>query len=471
MTANKTLFDKIWDAHEILCSDGGQSLLWIDRHFVHEGSFHAFNKLNGRDLPLRHPELTFGLADHYVPTHTRNTALVPEKIRQVIEQLVSNTSQHGVTLLGLDDPRQGIVHVVGPELGITLPGLIMVCGDSHTSTHGALGALAFGIGASEVAHVLATQTLWQYKPKSMRIIIDGDLSPGVSAKDIALHWIAKLGAESARGHAVEYCGTAVDAMSIEARLTLCNLTIEGGARCGMIAPDEKTFTYLQDRPFAPKGKALDQAMDYWKKLKTDNDAVFDREFRFNAADIAPTVTWGVSPEQALPISASVPDPSKIASSEDAQQVQDSLDYMGLVPGQPLTDVKIDQVFIGSCTNGRLEDLRSAASILKGRKSKVPGIVSPGSTQVKKAAEAEGLDQIFISAGLEWHESGCSMCVGMNGDLVASGQRCASSTNRNFKGRQGPGSRTHLMSPMMVAAAAISGNLADVREFISQSTVA
>jgi 3-isopropylmalate/(R)-2-methylmalate dehydratase large subunit len=303
----------------------------------------------------------------------------------------------------------------------------------------------------------------------MRIRIEGELAAGVSAKDIALHWIAMLGADSARGHAVEYSGTAVDAMSIEARLTLCNLTIEGGARCGMIAPDEKTFSYLQDRPFAPEGNVFEQAMEYWKELKSDKDAVFDREFKLNAADIGPTVTWGVSPEEALPISAAVPDPSKMASSEDARQAQASLDYMGLLPGQLLTDVKIDQVFIGSCTNARLEDLRSAASILRGRKSKVPGIVSPGSTQVKKAAEAEGLDQVFIGAGLEWHESGCSMCVGMNGDLVASGQRCASSTNRNFKGRQGPGSRTHLMSPMMVAAAAVAGNLTDVREFISQPT--
>jgi 3-isopropylmalate/(R)-2-methylmalate dehydratase large subunit len=465
MAENRTLFDKIWDAHEIARADDGQSLLWIDRHFVHEGSFHAFNKLADRNMPVRHPELTFGVADHYVPTHTRNATLLPEKIRQVIDQLTTNARQHGIALLGLDDPRQGIVHVVGPELGLTLPGLLMVCGDSHTSTHGALGALAFGIGASEVAHVLATQTLWQNKPARMRIRIDGELSPGVTAKDIALHWISKLGADGARGHAIEYCGTAIDALSVEARLTLCNLSIEGGARCGMVAPDAKTLAYLTDKSFAPKGDPLAQAEIHWQSLKTDDGAVFDREISVNASAIAPTVTWGVSPEEALPINASVPDPRKMASSELSVQTDKSLEYMGLLPGQLLTDVAIDQVFIGSCTNSRLEDLRSAAAILQGKKCLVPGIVSPGSTQVKLAAEAEGLDRIFIEAGLEWHESGCSLCVGMNGDLVAPGKRCASSTNRNFKGRQGPGSRTHLMSPMMVAAAAITGRLTDVREFL------
>lgn len=462
MRGKRTLFDKIWDVHEICRSESGQSLLWVDRHFVHEGSFHAFNKLSDRNLPVCHPELTFGVADHYVPTHTRDTGAMPTKVREVIEQLITNTRNHNLTLFGLDDSRQGIVHVIGPELGLTLPGLLMVCGDSHTSTHGALGALAFGIGASEVAHVLATQTLWQNKPKRMRITVNGTLSPGVTAKDIGLHWISRLGADAARGHAIEYSGSTITDLDIEARLTLCNLSIEGGGRCGMVAPDEKTLAYLTDRPFAPKGAALEQALTFWRRLVTDSDAEFDRDVTLNAADIAPTVTWGISPEEALPITDVVPDPKHAASLEKAQQLQESLDYMGLEAGQRLTDVAIDRVFIGSCTNARLDDLRSAAAILKGRKSRVPGIVSPGSSQVKLAAEAEGLDRLFIDAGLEWRESGCSMCVAMNGDQVAPGERCASSTNRNFKGRQGPGARTHLMSPAMVAAAAVTGHLTDVR---------
>lgn len=463
MTAQRTLFDKVWDTHEIARSDDGQSLLWVDRHFVHEGSFHAFNKLNERGQAVRHPELTFGIADHYVPTHTRSIAGMPAKTQAVIEQLTDNTRQHGIELFGLGDPRQGIVHVVGPEQGLSLPGLLMVCGDSHTSTHGALGALAFGIGASEVAHVLATQTLWQSKPKRMRITVDGELAANVSAKDIALHWIALLGADGARGHAIEYAGSAVRALSAEARMTLCNLSIEGGGRCGMIAPDATTVNYLAGRPFAPAGDLWQQAQSEWRDLVTDEGAVFDRDIHINAADIAPTVTWGVSPEQALPITASVPNPAQAGSAELARQIQDSLDYMGLSAGQKLVDVSVDRVFIGSCTNARLDDLRSAAAVLRGRKSRVPGIVAAGSSLVKAAAEAEGLDRVFIDAGLEWHESGCSMCVGMNGDQIAPGERCASSTNRNFKGRQGPGSRTHLMSPAMVAAAAVTGRLADVRE--------
>jgi len=461
--AGKTLFDKIWQAHEVCRNDEGQSLLWVDRHLAHEGSFHAFNKLAERGMPVRHPECTMGIADHYVPTNSRNLIAVQSKVRSVIEQLIDNTRRHGVELIGLDDPRQGIVHVVGPEQGITQPGLLMVCGDSHTSTHGALGALAFGIGASEVAHVLATQTLWQSKPKRMRITIDGQLAPGVSAKDIALAWIARLGADGARGYAIEYAGSVIRELSVEARLTLCNLSIEGGGRCGMIAPDEKTIDYLRGRPYAPKGEALEQAEAYWRTLITDEDAEFDREVTLRGEDIAPIVTWGVSPEEALPISSLVPDPAAVASPSKARQVQDSLEYMGLEPGQKLTDIAVDRVFIGSCTNARLEDLRSAAGVLRGKSCKVPGIVSPGSTIVKTQAEAEGLDKVFVDAGLEWRESGCSMCVGMNGDLIASGERCASTTNRNFKGRQGPGARTHLMSPAMVAAAAVTGHLTDIRE--------
>ena len=464
--AGKTLFDKIWQSHEICQNEEGQSLLWVDRHLAHEGSFHAFNKLAERDLPVLHPECTIGIADHYVPTTSRNLIAVQPKVRSVIQQLIDNTHHHGVRLIGLGDPRQGIVHVVGPEQGITQPGLLMVCGDSHTSTHGALGALAFGIGASEVSHVLATQTLWQTKPKRMRITINGKLAPGVTAKDIALAWIAKLGADGARGYAIEYAGDVVRDLSIEARLTLCNLSIEGGGRCGMVAPDEKAIDYVVGRPFAPEGEDLEKAVDYWRSLCSDADAEFDREVALTGEEIAPTVTWGVSPEDALPIDGLVPDPANAASASHARQIQDSLDYMGLLPGQKLTDIRVDKVFIGSCTNARLEDLRAAADVLRGKTVQVPGIVSPGSTPVKVQAEAEGLDKVFIEAGLEWRESGCSMCVGMNGDLIASGERCASTTNRNFKGRQGPGSRTHLMSPVMVAAAALTGHLSDIRNLRS-----
>lgn len=464
MTMPTTLFDKVWDAHEIHRSESGQSLLWIDRHFVHEGSFHAFNKLHERELPVARPDLTFGIADHYVPTLTRRLDEIGDaKVRGMIEQLSDNTARHGITLFGLDDPRQGIVHVLGPEQGLTQPGLLMVCGDSHTSTHGAFGSIAFGIGASEVAHVLATQTLWQSRPKQMRLNVEGCLAPGITAKDIALTWIARLGADGARGHAIEYTGSAIRGLSMEARLTLCNLSIEGGARCGVIAPDETTFDYLRGRPYAPQGEALEQAMAYWRTLASDPEARFDREVTLDASEIAPTVTWGVSPEDALPIDQAVPDPAGMEDANRARQVQETLDYMGLSAGQKLTDIAIQRVFIGSCTNARIEDLRAAAAVLEGRRSKVPGIVAPGSTQVKRMAEAEGLDRIFLDAGLEWRESGCSMCVGMNGDLVASGERCASTTNRNFKGRQGPGARTHLMSPAMVAAAAVAGHLADIRE--------
>lgn len=468
MSTPTTLFDKVWRAHEIHRSESGQSLLWIDRHFVHEGSFHGFNKLAERALSVARPDLTFGIADHYVPTQARELEGVADpKVRSMIEQLSDNTQRHGVTLFGLDDPRQGIVHVLGPEQGLTQPGLVMVCGDSHTATHGAFGSIAFGIGASEVAHVLATQTLWQTKPKVMRITIDGQLASGITAKDIALTWIARLGADGARGYAIEYAGEAIRSLSMEARLTLCNLSIEGGGRCGMIAPDQTTFDYLRDRPWSPKGEAFEQACAYWKTLYSDPDASFDLEVTLHADEIAPTVTWGVSPEEALPIDQALPDPEHISDPAKARQARDSMQYMGLSAGQKLTDIKIDRVFIGSCTNARIEDLRAAASILVGHKSRVPGMVSPGSTPVKIQAEAEGLDRIFIDAGLEWRHSGCSMCVGMNGDMVASGERCASTTNRNFKGRQGPGARTHLMSPAMVAAAAVSGHLTDIRTLSSQ----
>ncbi|MEM9973741.1 MAG: 3-isopropylmalate dehydratase large subunit [Pseudomonadota bacterium] len=453
-----TLLDRLWDAHEIVRSDEGRSLLWVDRHLVHEGSHHAFAKLSARGAPVAEPGLTFGVADHYAPT--RGPAASPD-IARMIATLEKNAAAHGVTCFGLNDPRQGIVHVIGPEQGLTLPGLLITCGDSHTSTHGAFGALAFGIGATEVAHVLATQTVWQTRPKSMRITVTGQLMPGVGAKDLALAWIAKLGAGGAQGHAIEYAGAVVRGLSMEGRMTLCNLSIEGGARFGMVAPDETTFAYVEERPFAPEGHALDRAKAHWATLRSDADAVFDRDVTIDAAEIAPIVTWGTSPEDALPVTAKVPSPK----GADAGRVAATLDYMGLVPGRALTDVQIDQVFIGSCTNARIEDLRAAAAVLAGRRAKVPGLVSPGSQQVKAQAEAEGLDRIFTKAGLDWVGAGCSMCVAMNGDSVAPGKRCASTTNRNFRGRQGRGARTHLMSPAMVAAAAVTGHLTDVRPLL------
>ena len=466
--ARRTLFDKVWHSHEVLRGEDGQSLLWVDRHFVHEGSFHAFSKLAQRGSPVARPDLTFGVADHYVPTRGRSLGIADPAIRSVVEQLTANTAAHGIELFGLGDPRQGIVHVVGPEQGLTLPGLLVVCGDSHTSTHGALGSFAFGIGASEVAHVLATQTLWQRKPASMRITIDGRLAPGVTAKDIALTWIARLGADGGRGHAVEYAGEAVAALSMEGRMTLCNLSIEGGARCGMVAPDELTFDYLRGRPYAPSGAAFDDACEYWRSLASDDEALFDREVRLDGAEIVPTVTWGTSPEHALPIDQAVPDPSGEANPARAEQIADALRYMDLRPGQRLTDIRVDRVFIGSCTNARFEDLQSAAAVLKGRRARVPGLVSPGSSEVKRQAEEQGLDRLFREAGLEWVDAGCSMCVAMNGDILPPGERCASTTNRNFRGRQGPGGRTHLMSPAMAAAAAVTGHLTDVRELLAGS---
>lgn len=461
MTRPLTLLDKLWQAHEITRRDDGLSLLWVDRHLVHEGSHHAFAKLAQRGMMVAEPDLTFAVVDHYAPT--RPGAVAPD-IRRMIETLARNAKAQCVRLFDLRDPGQGIVHVVGPEQGLTLPGLLINCGDSHTSTHGALGALAFGVGATEVAHILATQTIWQRKPKTMRITVTGAFGAGVTAKDLALHWIATLGADGARGHAIEYAGEAVRGLSIEGRLTLCNLSIEGGGRLGLVAPDQVTFDYLKGRNFSPKGAAWDAAVADWQLLHSDLDAGFDREVAVDAAAIAPTVTWGTSPEEALPITGRVPDPATLSGGKQAQ-ARASLDYMGLEAGVPLESVAVDQVFIGSCTNGRIEDLRLAAKVLAGRQAKVPGLVSPGSAQVKKQAESEGLAQIFTRAGLEWADAGCSMCVGMNGDLVEAGKRCASSTNRNFKGRQGRGARTHLMSPAMVAAAAIAGHLADVRPYL------
>jgi len=452
MAAPRTLFAKIWDTHEILCREDGTSLLWIDRHLVHEGSFHGFGMLDHAGRKVARPDLSFAVADHYVPSHSRRLPIADAEAAGLVATLRDNAARHGVMHFGLDDPGQGIVHVVGPEHAITLPGLTLVCGDSHTSTHGALGALAFGIGASEVSHVLATQTLWQRRPKTLRIKLDGTLHADVTAKDLILAVIAHIGAAGAAGHVIEFAGAAIRALSMEGRMTVCNMAIEAGGRAGMVAPDDTAFAWIAGRRFAPKGAAWDQALAAWRGLPSDDDAVFDREVTLDATAIAPTVTWGTSPETALPVTAEVP-----ASADPAQ-----LAYMGLAAGMPLDGIAIDRVFIGSCTNGRLPDLRAAAAVLRGRRAAVPGLVVAGSAAIKRAAEAEGLDRVFTEAGLDWGEPGCSMCVGINGDLVAPGQRCASTSNRNFVGRQGPGARTHLMSPAMAAAAAVAGHITDVR---------
>nr|WP_283949780.1 3-isopropylmalate dehydratase large subunit [Limobrevibacterium gyesilva] len=460
------MFDKVWNARVVVAREDGACLLWIDRHLVHEGSFHGFGMLDHSGRRVRRPDLTFAIADHYVPSHSRALPIADPEAAGLVATLRENARRHGIALFGLDDPRQGIVHVTGPEQGLTLPGLTLVCGDSHTSTHGAFGALAFGIGASEVAHVLATQTLWQRRPKTLRVGIEGTPHPHVAAKDLILAVIARIGAAGAVGHVIEYAGPAIRAMGMEARMTICNMSIEAGGRAGMVAPDDTTFAWLAGRPCAPKGAGWDAALAAWKALPSDAGARFDREVTLDAAAIAPTVTWGTSPETALPVTARVPDPDAAEDVARRRQIAEQLAYMGLAAGAPLEGTPIDRVFIGSCTNGRLPDLRAAAAVLKGRRARVPGLVVPGSVAVKRAAEAEGLDRIFTAAGLVWGEPGCSMCVGMNGDLVPPGQRCAATSNRNFVGRQGPGARTHLMSPAMAAAAAVAGAIADVRKIVA-----
>ena len=465
--APRTLFEKIWERHKVVERDDGETLLYIDRHYIHDGSRRAFEMLADKGLKLRRPDRTFGTPDHYVPTSTRDIAAITDpEARAMVDSIERNAVEHGVKVFGIRDPRQGIVHVVGPEQGLTQPGLTIVCGDSHTSTHGALGALAFGIGASEVGHVMATQALWQRRPRTMRIAVDGKLAPGVFAKDIILAIIANIGAAGATGHVIEYAGSAIRALSMEGRLTVCNMSIEAGARAGMIAPDETTFAYLEGRPFAPKGAAWDDAVAFWRALPSDGGAAFDREVAIDAGEVAPMATWGTSPEHAAPITGRIPDPCRAPDAERRAGWESALAYMGLKPGTPLEQIAIDRVFIGSCTNGRIEDLRTAAKVVKGRKVTIPSWVVPGSGLVKAQAEAEGLDAIFKAAGFEWREAGCSMCVGMNGDVVAPGQRCASSSNRNFAGRQGRGARTHLVSPAMAAAAAVTGRLTDVRPLLA-----
>ena len=459
----RSLFEKVWDQHVVLDRAEGPSLLYIDRHLIHEGSFHAFNQLRARNLTLRNPKQIFGVADHYVPTISRQAkdSATPE-IEEMITRFDQNMAWSGIPHFGLTNPQQGIVHVIGPEQGISLPGSTIVCSDSHTSTHGALGAIAFGIGQSESMHVMSTQTLWQTKPKSMRITIDGQPAAGVSGKDIILHIIAKLGSDGAVGFAIEYAGTAIPHLELDERFTMCNMTIEAGARFGIIAPDQRVFDYLKGRPYAPTGLDWDKAVAAWRELPSDPEAHFDRTLHVDASDIAPTVTWGTSPDAALPIDACVPDPANMADNNARQSAEAALQYMGLKPGDLLAQIKIDRIFIGSCTNSRLSDLIAAASVLKGKKSVIPGMVVPGSMAVKETAEAMGLDKIFIASGLEWRLPSCSMCVGVNGDLAKTGERVASTSNRNFVGRQGVGVRTHLVSPAMAAAAALTGHLTDVR---------
>ncbi|MFN3574768.1 3-isopropylmalate dehydratase large subunit [Phenylobacterium sp.] len=473
--AGKTLYDKIWDAHVVAQQDG-EAILYIDLHLIHEVTTpQAFAGLRANGRPVRRPDRTLAVADHNVPTEGQAlgvAAVADEEARLQLQTLERNVADNGIEFFPMGDLRNGIVHVVGPEQGRTQPGMTIVCGDSHTSTHGAFGALAQGIGTSEVEHVLATQTLRQAKSKNMRVVIDGTPAPGVGAKDFALAVIGAIGTAGGTGHVIEYAGEAVRALSMEGRMTLCNLTIEAGARAGLVAPDETTFDYIRGRPAAPKGGAWEMALAHWKTFFTDADAVFDREIRLDAADIAPLVTWGTSPEDVMPITGTVPDPASFATADKRASAARALDYMGLSAGQPITEARIDRVFIGSCTNSRIEDLRSAAQVvqkafLEGKlvAPHVKAMVVPGSGLVKAQAEEEGLDAIFKAAGFEWREPGCSMCLGMNPDRLAPGERCASTSNRNFEGRQGRGGRTHLLSPAMAAAAAIAGRLADVRDFI------
>ncbi|HVI53324.1 MAG TPA: 3-isopropylmalate dehydratase large subunit [Candidatus Sulfotelmatobacter sp.] len=466
MAKPRTLFEKIWDSHLVDVQDDGTCLIYIDRHLVHEvTSPQAFEGLRNAGRKVRHPEATLAVADHNVPTTDRSKGIENEESRIQVETLEANAKNFGVEYLAMDDIRQGVVHIVGPEQGFTLPGTTIVCGDSHTSTHGAFGSLAFGIGTSEVEHVLATQTLVQKPAKNMLVRVDGKLPAGVSAKDLVLAIIGRLGTAGGTGYVIEYAGEAIRSLSMEGRMTVCNMTIEAGARAGLIAPDEVTFEYIKGKPRAPKAAAFEAALAYWKTLTTDEGAKYDAEIIIDAAKLEPMVTWGTSPEDVLPISANVPNPADVADPAKKVAVERALAYMGLTAGMPLTEIKVDTVFLGSCTNGRIEDFREAAAVLKGRKiaAGVRFLAVPGSGLVKEQAEEEGLDKIFIEAGAEWREPGCSMCLAMNADQLKEGERSASTSNRNFEGRQGRGGRTHLVSPTMAAAAAVTGKLTDWRK--------
>ena len=466
----RTLFDKVWDSHVVERLGDGTCVLYIDRHLVHEvTSPQAFEGLRLAGRRVRRPDATVAVVDHNIPTSDRTGGIAEPESRLQVETLERNVAEFGIPFFPVLDQRQGIVHIIGPEQGISLPGATIVCGDSHTSTHGALGALAFGIGTSEVEHVLATQTLLQRPAKNMLVRVDGALPPGVTAKDVMLAIIGRIGTAGGTGHVIEYGGEAIRALDMAGRMTICNMSIEAGARAGMVAPDETTFAYVRGRPYAPQGEAFDRAVEYWRTLPSDPGAEYDRVVVLDAADIAPMVTWGTSPEAVLPITGTVPDPAAAADEADRTQIQRMLDYMDLRPGQRLADVPVDVVFIGSCTNGRIEDIRAAAQVARGRRV-APGVramVVPGSGVVKLQAEVEGLDRVLLDAGFEWREAGCSMCLGMNPDKLTPGQRCASTSNRNFEGRQGPGGRTHLLSPAMAAAAAVTGRLTDVRELVAR----
>ena len=462
-----SLFEKLWQAHIVREDPNEPTLLYIDLHLIHEvTSPQAFEGLRQAGRKVRRPDLTFGTADHNVPTTDRSLPIADAVAAQQIDTLRQNCRQHGIQLFDINSPEQGIVHVIGPELGLTRPGMTIVCGDSHTSTHGAFGALAFGIGTSEVEHVLATQCLPQNKPRTMKVQTSGVLPPGVSAKDLALGIIGKIGTDGATGYVIEYAGEAVCNLTMEGRMTLCNMSIEAGARAGMVAPDETTFSYLEGRRFAPQPGSWDAAVKYWRTLRSDDDAVFDKVMQIDATRLEPFVTWGTSPGMVVPITSYVPDPADAKTLADRQAAERALEYMALAPHTNIQDIQIDRAFIGSCTNARIEDLRAAARVVKGYhiKSSVTALVVPGSYDVKRAAEREGLDRVFNEAGFEWREPGCSMCLGMNPDILQPGERCASTSNRNFEGRQGRGGRTHLVSPMMAAAAAIKGHFTDVREW-------
>jgi 3-isopropylmalate/(R)-2-methylmalate dehydratase large subunit len=464
----QTLYDKLWSSHVVQDDGDGVSFLYIDRHLIHEvSSPQAFEGLRASGRTVRRPTAQLAVADHAVPTKDRDRPIADALAREQVSLLAANAKQFGIRHIDLDDARQGIVHVIGPELGFTQPGMTIVCGDSHTSTHGAFGALAFGIGASECETVLATQTLRQTRAKNMQVEIVGKLSPGVAAKDIILALIGKLGSAGAVGYAIEYTGETVRALSMEGRMTLCNMSIEAGARMGLIAPDETTFTYIKDRPMAPRGALWDAALADWRTLFSDADAVFDRRVELDASALAPQVSWGTSPDQVAPVTGIVPDPEAAATDAARLKTIRALAYMGLSAGTYMRDIAIDDVFIGSCTNGRIEDFRAAALVLRGRRiaPSVTALAVPGSGSVKRQAEAEGLDEVFTDAGFEWREAGCSLCVAMNNDRLASGRRCASTSNRNFEGRQGAGARTHLMSPASAAASAIAGRIADVRDYL------
>jgi len=462
-----TLYDKIWNEHIVYQQDKGTTLLYVDRHLIHEvTSPQAFEGLRLAKRKVRKPNLTLAVADHNVPTHNREKGIDDEESRIQVDALEKNCKQFGIKIFEMKDKRQGIVHIIGPEQGFTQPGTIIVCGDSHTATHGAFGALAFGIGTSEVEHVLATQTLLQKKSKNLRVSITGKLPMGVTSKDVILQTIGKIGTAGGTGMVIEYAGSVIENLSVEQRMTICNMSIEAGARAGLIAPDEKTIKYLKDKPMTPKKNDWDMAVEYWSKLKSDSEAKFDQEVEVKGNEISPMVTWGTSPQDVVPVTGFVPDPEKEKNEDKKASMNRSLNYMGLKPNTKITDIKVDRIFIGSCTNGRISDLRDAAKILKGKKiaQHVNAMVVPGSGLVKLQAEEEGIDKIFKEAGFDWREPGCSMCLAMNSDKLNPKERCASTSNRNFEGRQGRGGRTHLVSPGMAAAAAVQGHLTDVREF-------